>query len=93
MARLDMRRMAPILMAAGLLLVPGVLAAQSQNPPRNTTQTMPCPGSPMPGNMGSGMMMGQGGQMMNWQEMHEEMRALREEMAKLRAELQKRGGH
>lgn len=93
MARFNMRRVVSIILTGGLLLISGTADAQPPSPHPSSTQTpaptMPCPGMPMQGGMGSGMMMGQGGQMMNWQQMHEDMRAMRQEMVQLRAELQK----
>lgn len=93
MAQFDMRGVVSPLLAGGLLLMSGAAGAQTPNPHSSQAQTpaptMPCQGTAMQGGTGPGMRMGQGGQMMNGQQMHEDMQAMREEMAQLRAELQK----
>lgn len=89
MAGTIIRRGAQIIAVAGLMLTANSAGAQPQNPVQAATPapTMPCP--MMQDGMGSGMM--KQGKMMNWQQMHEDMRALHQEVVKLREELQKRG--
>lgn len=85
-----LRRTSQMIAVAGLVLMANSAGAQSPNPTQSAppAPTMPCP--MMQGGMGPGMMV-QGGGMMNWQQMHQDMQALHEEIVKLREELQKRG--
>jgi TolA-binding protein len=85
-----LRRTSQMIAVAGLMFMANSASAQSQNPTQSATPapTMPCP--MMQGGMGSGMK-GQGGGMMNWQQMHQDMQALHQEIVKLREELQERG--
>jgi hypothetical protein len=85
-----LRRTSQMIAVAGLMLMTNSAGAQLQNPTRSVppAPTMPCP--MMQGGMGPGMT-GQGGGMMNMQQMHQDMQALRQEIVKLREELQKGG--